>query len=68
MAYKDENIEMTNEFREFIKELSRRLADDSDYEKELFPKLCELLNMTNWIIPEAWENGLGKTFKEVKNG
>ena len=33
MAYKDENIEMTNEFREFIKELSRRLADDSDYEK-----------------------------------
>ena len=68
MSYKDENIEMNNEFRDFILELSRRLKDDSDYEKELFPKFKELLNMTNWIIPEAWENGLGKSFKEVKNG
>ena len=46
-------------FREFIFELSRRLADESDYEKELLPKFKELLNMTNWIIGEAWENGLG---------
>ena len=68
MSYKDKDIEMTNEFKEFIFELSRRLADDSDYENELLPKFKELLNMTNWIIPEAWENGLGKTFKEVKNG
>ena len=46
-------------FREFIFELSRRLADESDYEKELLPKFKELLNMTNWIVGEAWENGLG---------
>ena len=50
-------------FREFIFELSRRLADESDYEKELLPKFKELLNMTNWIIGEAWENGLGGIFK-----
>jgi len=46
-------------FRKFIGELSRRLADESDYETELAPKLQELLNMTGWIVGEAWENGLG---------
>jgi hypothetical protein len=50
-------------FREFICELSRRLADESDYETELAPKLQELLNMTGWIVGEAWENGLGGIFK-----
>tara|TARA_R100000329_G_scaffold49615_3_gene45701 strand:+ start:300 stop:608 length:309 start_codon:yes stop_codon:yes gene_type:complete len=50
-------------FREFIGELSRRLADESDYETELAPKLQELLNMTGWIVGEAWENGLGGIFK-----
>jgi len=59
---------MDNEFRDFILELSNRLADEPDYQDKLFPKFVELLNMTNWIIPEAWENGLGKSFKEVKNG
>jgi hypothetical protein len=67
MTYKENEI-MENKFRNFIFELSRRLADESDYEDELLPKLSELLNMCSWIIPEAWENGLGKTFKEVKNG
>ena len=47
---------------------SNRLKDEPDYKDKLFPKFVELLNMTNWIIPEAWENGLGKSFKEVKNG
>ena len=50
-------------FRNFIAELSRRLADESDYETELAPKLQELLNMTGWIVGEAWENGLGGIFK-----
>ncbi len=59
---------MDNEFRDFILELSNRLKDEPDYKDKLFPKFKELLNMTNWIIPEAWENGLGKSFKEVKNG
>lgn len=55
---------MDNEFRDFILELSNRLADEPDYQNKLLPKFKELLNMTNWIIPEAWENGLGKSFKE----
>ncbi len=55
---------MDNEFRDFILELSNRLKDEPDYQDKLFPKFKELLNMTNWIIPEAWENGLGKSFKE----
>lgn len=59
---------MDNEFRDFILELSNRLKDEPDYQDKLFPKFKELLNMTNWIIPEAWENGLGESFKEVKNG
>ena len=50
-------------FREFICDLSKRLADESDYETELAPKLQELLNMTGWIVGEAWENGLGGIFK-----
>ena len=50
-------------FRNFIAELSRRLADESDYETELAPKLQELLNMTGGIVGEAWENGLGGIFK-----
>ena len=67
MSYKDNEI-MEDKFRNFIIELSHILGDQPDYEHNLKPKLRELLNMTNWIIPEAWENGLGKTFKEVKNG
>jgi len=52
---------MTEHFEEFIYELSCRLADDPDYE-ELFPKLEELMNMVGWVVPEAWENGLGEAF------
>ena len=46
-------------FRDFILELSNRLADEPDYEDKLQPKFIELLNMTRWVIGEAWENGLG---------
>jgi len=52
---------MTEHFEEFIYELSCRLADEPDYE-ELFPKLEELMNMVGWVVPEAWENGLGEAF------
>ena len=58
---------MTKHFEEFIYELSCRLADDPDYE-ELYPKLQELMNMVGWVVPEAWENGLGEAFmKEINN-
>ena len=49
-------------FKGFISELSYRLADESDYEKELAPKLQELMNMVDWVVLEAYENGLGKSF------
>jgi len=58
---------MTKHFEEFIIYLSHRLADEPDYE-ELYPKLQELMNMVGWVVPEAWENGLGEAFmKEITN-
>ena len=56
----DEEV-MQEHFHKFIYELSCRLADDPDYE-ELYPKLQELQNMVGWVVPEAWENGLGEAF------
>ena len=62
------NIEsLEKQFRDFIAEVSHRLSDEADYEKHLRPKIVELMTMTNWIVPEAWECGLGKTFKENDN-
>ena len=59
------NIEsLEKQFRDFIAEVSHRLSDEADYEKYLRPKFVELMAMTNWVVPEAWECGLGKTFKE----
>ena len=56
---------MNKHFEEFISDLSHRLADEPDYE-ELVPKLQELMNMVGWVVPEAWENGLGEAFmKEI---
>ena len=60
---------MEKKFKDFVIELSQILADQPDYDHNLKPKLKELLNMCGWIIPEAWENGLGKEFlKEIRNG
>tara|TARA_R100000900_G_scaffold105426_1_gene81836 strand:- start:255 stop:512 length:258 start_codon:yes stop_codon:yes gene_type:complete len=56
--------EMKELFKEFISDLSHRLADEPDYE-ELVPKFQELMNMVGWVVPEAWECRLGEAF--VKN-
>ena len=57
---------MKEHFKEFIADLSHRLADEEDYE-ELEPKLHELMNMVGWVVPEAWECRLGEAFmKENK--
>ena len=63
---KNEEI-MKEKVKEFIVELSRRLADELDYDYKLLPKIQELFYMVDWIIPEAWENGLGQKFKEVEH-
>jgi len=55
---------MEKQFRDFIAEVSYRLADEPDYDTYLKPKFIELMCMTNWVVPEAWECGLGHTFKE----
>ena len=52
------------EVKEFIGELSRRLADEPDYDYKLLPKIQSLFYMVDWIVPEAWENGVSKAFKK----
>jgi len=63
--------EMKKHFKEFIADLSHRLADEPDYDRgeadDLLPKLQELMNMVDCVIPEAWENRLGEAFMEEKN-
>ena len=54
------------EVKEFIGELSRRLADEPDYDYKLLPKIQSLFYMVDWIVPEAWENGVGEAFKKEK--
>lgn len=63
--------EMKKHFKEFIADLSHRLADEPDYDRgeadDLLPKLQELMNMVDCVIPEAWENRLGEAFMEENN-
>jgi hypothetical protein len=58
---------MEKQFRDFISEVACRLADEPDYDIHLRPKLVELMCMTSWVKSEAWECGLGHTFKENKD-
>ena len=56
-----DEIVMRKHFKEFIADLSHRLADEPDYE-ELLPKFHELMNMVDCVVPESWENRLGEAF------
>ena len=58
--------EMKELFKEFISDLSHRLADEPDYDYKLLPKIQALFYMVDWIVPEAWENGVSKAFKKEK--
>ncbi len=61
-----DEVVMRKHFKEFIADLSHRLADEADYE-DLVPKLHELMNMVDWIVPESWENRLGEAFIKENN-
>lgn len=56
-----DEVVMRKHFKEFIADLSQRLADEPDYE-ELVPKIHELMNMVDCVVPESWENRLGEAF------
>ena len=57
---------MEEEVKEFIGELSRRLAEEPEYDYKLLPKIQALFYMVDWIVPEAWENDVSKAFKKEK--
>jgi hypothetical protein len=40
--------------------------DEPDYDYKLLPKIQALFYMVDWIVPEAWENGVGEAFKKEK--
>ena len=61
-----DEVAMRKHFKEFIAGLALRLANESDYEK-LLPKLQELMNMVDCVVPESWENRLGEAFMKENN-
>tara|TARA_R100001163_G_scaffold15896_1_gene14365 strand:+ start:480 stop:710 length:231 start_codon:yes stop_codon:yes gene_type:complete len=67
-----DEVVMRKHFKEFIADLSHRLSDEPDYDRgeadDLLPKLQELMNMVDCVVPESWENRLGEAFmKENDN-